>query len=284
MRPGTGTGGASSQSPPSDGDGTPPDGGGGAAEGGAGADPGGGGTRAKTRDRRAGASAADNGAGASAVESGAGASAVDRSKSALARAAIGGGDAPSDWAYDEIEKCADEGYISGDFLSRYQADVTRADFCKVLANVLLNRDPERFFEYVGADSPFADLDEADVPEIIALYELGIVQGVGGGRFNPDGEITRQEAAVMLYRAAVNFGVRDRKKPAEFADWDLVADWAADAVGFVVNKNIMKGTGNGMFSPLGSYTREQAYVTMIRLADIVPVVMTFEKYYDNYEFT
>ena len=31
--------------------------------------------------------------------------------------------------------------------------------------------------------------------------LGIINGVGAGRFNPGGTITRQEAAVMVFRAA-----------------------------------------------------------------------------------
>jgi hypothetical protein len=34
---------------------------------------------------------------------------------------------------------------------------------------------------------------------------------------------------------------------------------------------MSGTGDNQFSPLGVYTRQQAYVTMVRLYDAVPVV-------------
>ncbi|MCL2367073.1 MAG: S-layer homology domain-containing protein, partial [Oscillospiraceae bacterium] len=114
--------------------------------------------------------------------------------------------------------------------------------------------------------PFDDTDNVFV--IIAHY-LHIVNGVSERTFAPDNAITRQEAAAMLSRIAEAFeysamgGVR-----VNFADSRLFAPWASEAIEFVSSNGIMGGIGNDEFSPLGLYTREQTFVTMIRLAAVV----------------
>jgi hypothetical protein len=176
-------------------------------------------------------------------------------------------DAPDDWALDEVTRCIENGYVSENLQNGYKNNITRFDFCMVLANVLLSRDPISLVQYADEPSPFTDTDDA---MIVCLNAIGIVRGVGDGLFNPDGEITRQEAAVMLRRAAVAFGVEDAGVETGFDDSGSVADWAVEGLGFVVDKGIMRGVGNNNFDPTGPYTRQQAYITMIRLADIVPV--------------
>ena len=52
--------------------------------------------------------------------------------------------------------------------------------------------------------------------------------------------------------------------AGFDDRGDVGIWFTDAVNFVYQINVMDGTKNNAFSPLGSYTREQSYVTIYRL--------------------
>ena len=44
------------------------------------------------------------------------------------------------------------------------------------------------------------------PYVGAASTYGLINGVGEGRFSPDGTITRQEAAVMVSRAAELCGI------------------------------------------------------------------------------
>ena len=176
------------------------------------------------------------------------------------------GDAPDDWAFDEVMKCGELGYIYGDLLGGYQNNISRIDFCEVLFNVLKDRDAALVIKHLGKESPFTD---ADVEFATALNSLGIIMGVGEGLFNPDGDITRQEAAVMLRRAAVAFGADEGGEAAEFSDKDTADDWALEGIDYVVEMEIMRGVGGGLFDPLGNYTRQQAYLTMVRLANVVP---------------
>ncbi len=89
--------------------------------------------------------------------------------------------------------------------------LTRAELCTMLANVLN-------VSYRG-ESLFADVDQADWygPAVNAMAYLGIVNGVGGGRFNPGGALTQEEFHTILGRVARFFNLK----------LDAYADWVAE---------------------------------------------------------
>ena len=62
------------------------------------------------------------------------------------------------------------------------------------------------------------------------------------------------------------------KGQSFNDEAQIASWAKESVAFtsglmdpITGTAVMGDTGNGNFSPLASYTREQAYITSLRLS-------------------
>ena len=74
---------------------------------------------------------------------------------------------------------------------------------------------------------------------------GIVNGVGSGKFNPDGTITRQEAAAMVARAAKLCGLdttmdaaATKDMLAQFGDYRSVASWAKKPMAFCYSANIL----------------------------------------------
>ena len=124
-------------------------------------------------------------------------------------------------------------------------------------------------KYAAKEEHFSDTHQS---YINSAFELGIVSGVGEGRFAPDNNITRQEAAVMLRNLANAIGIDTNVRRTEkFVDESYFADWAKDAIYTVsaIEKGdvcVMTGTGEGKFSPWMNYTREQAIATMLRLYD------------------
>lgn len=185
----------------------------------------------------------------------------------------------SQWAVADIERAIELKLIPQLMQRNYRQNISRADFCKLAVNFLVQKTGKTVAELLKENrvsiqyNAFTDTSDE---EILAAFALGIVKGVGKGRFNPNGMISRQEAAVMLMRTAVVLGVTDTgESPEAFGDSQEIAEWAKDAVDFVSsltdktsNKKIMGGVGNGRFSPLGSFTREQSYVTMLRLYNAV----------------
>ena len=77
------------------------------------------------------------------------------------------------------------------------------------------------------------------------YSYGIITGAGNGRFNPDGTITRQEAAVMVARAAKLCGMDTELENyeilnvlAQFTDYVTIAQWAQEGVAFCYGEDIL----------------------------------------------
>lgn len=185
----------------------------------------------------------------------------------------------SEWAVADVQKAISLKLIPPLMQGHYRENISRADFCKLAVNLLVQKTGKSVEELLNEKQALIRYDaftDTSDEEILAAHTLGIVNGVGEGRFNPNGMISRQEAAVMLMRTAAVLGITETDElPEAFADSDAFAEWARDAIAFVAslkdktsNQKIMGGVGNGKFSPHGSYTREQSFVTMLRLFNAV----------------
>ncbi len=117
--------------------------------------------------------------------------------------------------------------------------------------------------------PFSD-DHSE--EAAAAYALGITQGRGGGVFDPNSLITRQEAAAMLCRAYMACGgealAAGEAEP--FTDEDSIALWAKEAVHTLRSWDVLRGMEDGSFDPQGDFTIQQCAVCFLRLSEEMPV--------------
>lgn len=123
------------------------------------------------------------------------------------------------------------------------------------------------------EMPFDDVDEysKDFDFIERAYHIGIVNGLSETVFNPEGDITRQEAAAMLMRVYKNYAkVENTDNAYLFADDEAIADWAKEDVYAINSLGVMQGIGDDMFAPLDNYTIEQAIATFLRLYESAPV--------------
>ncbi|MCL1896943.1 MAG: S-layer homology domain-containing protein [Clostridiales bacterium] len=190
-------------------------------------------------------------------------------------------DSASPWAVPDIKEAIGFGIIPFGLLNNYQSSITRAEFCHTVIRMLMVNgrsvtDEALFVAHFGIDlmnEPFTDTTDRYIK---MAYELGIVNGLGDGLFAPSDPITRQEAAAMLSRtAAVMSLTYSGYSPAEFADYGSVSAWATAPVDFVYATRVMTGVGGGLFDPHGYYTREQSYMTILRLFNMAP-----QTYYDS----
>ena len=115
--------------------------------------------------------------------------------------------------------------------------------------------------YRSVQLPFVDTDKiADwaADAMKAAYSLGYVGGASSnGKLygNPTSTITRQEAMVILARAQNLTESSDRAALSRFSDAALVADWAAESVSAMIERNIIGGS-NGKLNPTGKVTRAE----------------------------
>lgn len=139
-------------------------------------------------------------------------------------------------------------------------NITRGEFSKVIA--------ESFgYTMENGVCPFTDVDAADwaYPYITALYEAGIVQGYEDGTFGKEAPITREELAVILYKAMQGKGISadGQRRPAFFNDADGISDYARPAVFALKNTGITNGDGNNYFNPKDYAVRAEAAVLVWR---------------------
>lgn len=177
-------------------------------------------------------------------------------------------DTASAWAKDAIVNAITMELVPAALQGKYTQNITRAEFSSLAIAYVEAQSGKAIDAYLTEKGLTVDsgvFSDSQDQNVLAANALGIVGGVGGGKFDPAGEITREQAAAMLMRAqkAVDTETAGAATSA-FADSGSVASWAADGVNYVSAAGIMGGVGNNRFDPQGTYTREQAIVTFMRM--------------------
>jgi hypothetical protein len=145
--------------------------------------------------------------------------------------------------------------------NNYTKPCTRAEFCALAVALIEQATGKEITERAN----FNDTNDVNVRKIGGME---IVYGVGDDNFNPDGNISRQEAAIILERLARK-GL-DKQLPegeANFSDLHLTySDSTVTAIKRMrgTSPGIMSGKPNNLFDPLGDFTREESITTMVRL--------------------
>jgi len=166
------------------------------------------------------------------------------------------------WAKHSIEVMASKGAIYGTSSDAFSpsASITRADFLNfVIATLDLKADFTENFTDVSKDANYYNA-------VGIGKKLGIVSGVGNGKFDPTAQITRQDLMVMAAKALkLAKGLEDGTSAdlAGYADADKVRSSAQPSVAALIKAGIIAGV-NGRIDPLSSTTRAQAAVIMYNL--------------------
>ena len=166
----------------------------------------------------------------------------------------------NDWYYSNVMRAVELGILSGytDGTFKPMNNITRRDFAIMLAQSLGHDNDEK------ATSPFKDVADSDygVSSIAYLYENEITVGDSNGNFNPDANITRQEAAIMLVKAFEATGTSSDL----YADDAQIASWAKSFVYTAKAAGLMKGDDHNEFNPTDRLTRAEAASAMVNAVD------------------
>ncbi len=147
------------------------------------------------------------------------------------------------------------GVVNGTGARRYEptASIRRGDFCLMLS---------RAFEFnVGSTTQgFSDVPAGAyyAQAVNQMYAIGVVEGVGGGKFSPSASITRQDAALMVQRALRQAGIDapdgNAAALAAYSDRGRVASYAQGAVGGLAQQGIFPLSSSGRLLPRENLTR------------------------------
>lgn len=188
-------------------------------------------------------------------------------------------DGASEWSKPEIQKAAACNLLIYELTDKYTENITRLDFCYLARRLIATEFSPESDSRMGISTVIGNIiEERGLTERIAfsdcendavdfLTRAGIIEGMGDETFAPDAEITREQAATILYRMAKFLGNKTLKTPQTAKAYDdegLISEWAKSSVLAMKEMGIMKGISDTEFSPKGNYTVEQSIATMLRL--------------------
>ena len=173
------------------------------------------------------------------------------------------------WYYGAVEYAYENGLMTGTSATTFAPNVTTTR--AMLATLLyrLEGSPDLSNEILGY--PYADVD-ADSWYGDAVYWArlnGVVTGISAETFDPNGAITREQMAVMLYRYADYKGydvTQGGMAAQEYADYESISSWAVSAVDWAVNAGLISGTSATTLTPQGSATRAEIATILMRFVE------------------
>ena len=157
-------------------------------------------------------------------------------------------EAPRHWAQEQVDKAKEKGIIEGSDDLKLDQRTSRAEAVQMINRVFGFTDRK--------ETGFTDIQNHPAKEAIEIaFTAGYIKGTSASTFSPEMGLTREQEAVMLYRAFGFEPVKTEQPP--FKDWNQVADWAKEAIAALAARQILKGYPGGEFKPQESLTKAQA---------------------------
>jgi hypothetical protein len=196
------------------------------------------------------------------------------------------------WARDDLDTLYTKGYMMPKTPYQFMPNdpITRGEFVTMLVKIfdipLLNQDTQQSANnnssstFLDVQRGFSDLSGLyNFLSIEAAARAGIVRGNANGTFLPNSAITRQDAAVVIARAAeLKLSSDEPKSLASlqklFTDAGSVDFYAVPSVEAVTKSGLIQGKDNVLlqgqkkitqrFDPLDNFTRAEAAAVAIRV--------------------
>ncbi len=159
------------------------------------------------------------------------------------------------WAESVARELLNSGVISGDGNGlRLDDNIKRSEFVKVINNVFNIPD--------GGMTNFPDVsvDKWYFGEFLKAKNAGYLTGDNNGNANPEANIKRVEAAVILARI---LGYAPTKTIANFTDDAKIPDWGKEAIYTLASKKIINGYLDGSFNAESNLTRAEAFTLITK---------------------
>ena len=179
----------------------------------------------------------------------------------------------SRWAVHELERAWAAGVFPEE-IDPHRDDCTREMIRAEFAAITV-----RLYELMGGKlhlspsfqqlhpHPFTDIDNYDY-NIREAYGLGFINGVTEDTFDPNGILTREQAAAMLGRVYEKVcGSLPAAAATSFADDGKVDRYAKAAVDFLARNGVVGGIGGNEFAPKKALTVQEAVIMTLRMLEV-----------------
>ena len=160
------------------------------------------------------------------------------------------------WYHAYTDYVIARGLMNGMSATRFAPDAQLTRGMLVTTLYRLAGEPEvteaATFTDVAADKYYTDA-------IAWAEDQGIAQGMGGGKFAPNGAVTREQGMTFLYRYVVSVLGEEPGKNGDlsiFRDAGKISNYAKEAMAWGAAAGLLEGYGDGTVGPKNSVTRAQ----------------------------
>ena len=169
---------------------------------------------------------------------------------------------PKAWYHEAVDYAVSNGLMNG--VGSHKFDPNGTATRAMIATILWRLEGAPI---VNAANPFDDVEAGawHTDAIVWAADSGIIEGVGGGRFCPNDDITREQLATMLYRYAKYKGAAESPDAniLDFDDASDVSEWAVEAVRWAVQLKLIQGRTPSTLVPQGKATRAEVAAILMR---------------------
>lgn len=172
---------------------------------------------------------------------------------------------PKKWYHPYVDYAVTHGLFGGTSKNTFEPEtaMTRA----MLVTVLWRYEGRP----KGYENTFTDVNAKSgswyIDAVAWAAANGVVNGVGNGKFDPQGKVTREQMAAILFRYAQKKGIDTSKRDSlgAFPDATMVSTYAKDAMQWAVAEKIINGS-DGKLLPKGNATRAQVATILMRFIE------------------
>ena len=175
----------------------------------------------------------------------------------------------SPWAQETVTRYYLNQLLPYEMCCDFQQELTRGElayFCYYYVFRVQGWEPATL------RNPFSDLEgDPFAVQILRCNDVGIMTGVAKDRFQPEGTVTREQAAAVLSRliAYLTGSAPQATGEPNYQDAGDLSDWARECVAAVSENGIFRGA-DGLFRPKDSITRQEMILTFDRVFTNYPV--------------
>ena len=162
------------------------------------------------------------------------------------------------WALDAVEKLYQKKIVAGTGDNKFSPHqkVKREEMAKMLVSLT-------GYTEENMPLPFNDVDAGAwyYPFLSAAYSHSVISGISAEQFGIGLEITREQAAALVYRVLKNQNIEMPGTEFRFGDDADISEWAKESVYALYSIGAISGKSADQFAPLETMTRVETAVLL-----------------------
>ena len=182
---------------------------------------------------------------------------------------------PDDWAAERVAAAVEAGLVPQSVIDGgWKRPTTRLAAAETMVNLIeaiFDKTMDEFAEEEGWDLTDGQFEDTDSPQVTFLRYAGVVHGVDGVNYEPNGRFNRAMVVTIIGQAIEVFAQIEVKGDNPFVD--EIPDYAIPYVGFAAEMGIVEGDGDGQFSSFREISNQEIAILSLQVFTAIQAMLS-----------